>query len=280
MHRMSSGGQGSALTQASVQESHEVIAGPLASGVLILADHATNIIPAELEALGLHEEQLKRHIAYDIGIESLTRELAARLNAPAILTRFSRLVIDPNRGPDDPTLVMRIADGALIPRNARIDRDEIEQRKTRFYAPYHRAISATLDTMLQSGIVPAIVSLHSFTPVLRGVVRPWHAGILWDADPRLAVPLIHALEAEGDIIVGDNEPYDGALEGDTIDQHATARGLANALVEVRQDLIADAAGVAIWAEKLARLLKPLLAMPDMNAMIHHESRTRIRIRPR
>jgi predicted N-formylglutamate amidohydrolase len=280
MHNMSSGDESATETEARLSSSHEILAGSFQFGVLLLADHATNIIPDDLEALGLPEAQLQRHIAYDIGIDDLTRQLAARLNAPAVLSRFSRLVIDPNRGADDPTLVMRIADGALVPRNARIGHEEIERRKREFYYPYHQAISDTIDAMLLQGIVPAIVSLHSFTPVLRSIARPWHAGILWDADPRLAMPLIHALEAESDIVVGNNEPYDGALSGDTIDQHATARGLANALIEVRQDLISDSAGVAFWAEKLARLLKPLLALPDIHRIAHHESRTRIRIRPR
>ncbi len=163
--------------------------------------------------LGLPPEQLERHIAYDIGIEWLTRAMARRLGAPAILSRFSRLLIDPNRGPDDPTLVMRVADGALVPGNARIEAAEVEARKARFHAPYHGAIAAVLDAMLARGVAPVIVSLHSFTPVMKGVARPWQVGVLWDADPRLPDPLMRLLAAEGDLVVGDNEPYDGALAG-------------------------------------------------------------------
>jgi predicted N-formylglutamate amidohydrolase len=262
----------------SVSEAFEVIEAASESAVLLLADHATNIIPPEYDALGLPEAQLQRHIAYDIGIGPLTRMMAHELRACAILTRFSRLLIDPNRGADDPTLVMRTADRAFVPGNARIGAEEIKRRRERFHKPYHDAIAARLDAMLARGLVPIIVSLHSYTPVMKGIARPWHAGVLWDADPRLALPLIEALAREPDLMIGDNEPYDGALAGDTIDQHATMRGLPNALIEVRQDLIADEDGVALWAEKLTRLLKPIIAEPDMRLIRHYGSRTRDRIR--
>jgi predicted N-formylglutamate amidohydrolase len=271
------------LTEGSIESSEEeafrIVGGPRNSPFLILADHASNALPPEYGSLGLPQAQLERHIGYDIGIEPMTLRLAQCLGAPAILSRFSRLLIDPNRGADDPTLVMRIADGALIPLNARIGPEEVAARKARFYAPYHLAITRTLDAMIGSGNIPVIVSLHSFTPVMKGIARPWHAGVLWDADPRLAAPLIAALEAEGDIIVGDNEPYDGALAGDTIDQHATFRGIANALIEVRQDLIGAVEGAILWAERLARLLKPFAGEPDIRMIQHYPSRTRLRIRP-
>jgi predicted N-formylglutamate amidohydrolase len=260
-------------------EAFRIVGGRVDTGLLLLADHASNALPPEYGSLGLAEAQLERHIGYDIGIEAMTLRMAELCGAPAILSRFSRLLIDPNRGPDDPTLVMRIADGALIPLNARIDRAEVAHRLARFHSPYHAAIARTLDAMMAAGVVPVIVSLHSFTPVMKGVARPWHAGVLWDGDPRLAAPLIAALEAEGDIVVGDNEPYDGALAGDTIDQHATARGLANALIEVRQDLIGSPEGAHGWAERLVRLLKPLLADDDMRSIRHYPSRTLLRIRP-
>jgi predicted N-formylglutamate amidohydrolase len=260
-------------------DAFEIIGGPVETGAVILADHATNRLLPEYGTLGLPHSELNRHIAFDIGIDALTRRLAELLHAPAILSRFSRLLIDPNRGADDPTLVMRIADGALIPANARIGPDEIGERRRRFYDPYHHAIARTLDRMLGGGTVPVVISLHSFTPVMKGVARPWHAGILWDADPRLPVPLLKALAAISGLIVGDNEPYDGALAGDTIDQHATVRGLANALIEVRQDLISDAAGVESWAQLLAGVLKPLITIPDMRHQVQFPSRTRDRIRP-
>lgn len=231
-----------------------MIGGALASGILIVCDHASNAIPPEFGTLGLPEAELQRHIAYDIGAEGVTRGMAARLECPAVLSRYSRLLIDPNRGSDDPTLVMRVSDGAVIQGNRHLDAQSLQARIARFYAPYHNAIESAVDTFLAAGIVPVIVSMHSFTPVWKGKPRPWHAGVLWDKDPRLAVPLITALAADPELVVGDNEPYSGVLRGDTMWQHATRRGLAHALIEVRQDLISTAEGQDAWSERLARIL--------------------------
>ena len=240
----------------------ETVAGPLDAGVLLVCDHASNAIPPGYGRLGLRREALERHIAFDIGAADLTRALARRLDAPAVLSTFSRLLIDPNRGADDPTLVMRYSDGAIVPGNARIDAAEIARRRERFWAPYRQTIEATVESMLATGEPPALVSIHSFTPVWRGAARRWKVGVLWDRDDRIAKPLLEALHAEPDLGVhgvGDNEPYDGALAGDTIDAVATARGLANALIEIRQDLVDDPASAIAWAERFARWLKPILA---------------------
>lgn len=243
----------------------ETIPGDPACGVLILSDHASNAIPAEYEDLGLPKAQLERHIAYDIGAADLTRRLARDLGAPAVLTDFSRLVIDPNRGEDDPTLVMKLSDGAIVPGNARADAAEVERRLARFYRPYDRAVTAAVEAALATGRPPAIVSIHSFTPVWKGRPRPWHVGVLWDRNPALALPLLAALAAETDLVVGDNEPYRGGLPGDTVDRHATRRGLPDALVEVRQDLIADRASAEAWGTRLAGILAPLVLADPMKA---------------
>jgi predicted N-formylglutamate amidohydrolase len=258
----------------------EIIEGSTESGALILCDHASNAVPPDLGDLGLPEVEFQRHIAYDIGAAAVTRSLARRLGAPAILTRFSRLVIDPNRGRDDPTLVMRLSDGAVVPGNAGADAAEVERRIARFYEPYDEAISAAIARALAAGHPPAIVTVHSFTPIWRGWPRPWHVGILWDADDRFAKPLLEGLSAEPGLVVGDNEPYDGALAGDTVDRHATARGLANALIEIRQDLIASDEGAEEWAERFARLLAPLLADPARRGPTPHPTRTRERMHRR
>ncbi len=256
----------------------EIIEGALDSGVLILCDHASNAVPPDLADLGLPAEQFERHIAYDIGAAAVTRSLARRLQAPAILTRFSRLIIDPNRGRDDPTLVMRLSDGAVVPGNAEVDDAEVAERIARFYDPYDAAITAAIEKAMKAGHPPVVVTVHSFTPIWRGWPRPWHVGILWDADDRFARPLLDGLSAEAGLVVGDNEPYDGALAGDTVDRHATARGLANALIEIRQDLIASDEGAEEWAERFARLLKPLAAQEGLRTPKAHASRTRARLR--
>ncbi len=251
----------------------EIIEGRLDAGVLFLCDHASNALPAEYGDLGLDPMQFTRHIAFDIGAADVTRRLAKIFNAPALLTTWSRLLIDPNRGADDPTLVMRLSDGALIPRNARIDQAEVEARTRRFWRPYRDQAGALLDRMGQTGPLPAIVGIHSFTPVWKTFARPWQVGILWDSDPRLARPFIEALRTQPDLTVGDNEPYDGALEGDTMHELGTRRGLAHMLIELRQDLIGTPAHAEQWADRLAPLLAPVLADPSAHMIEHHRSRT-------
>jgi predicted N-formylglutamate amidohydrolase len=246
----------------------EVVPGALDSGALVICDHASNAIPPGYGALGLPREALQRHIAYDIGAADVTRALARMLGAPAVLSTYSRLVIDPNRGLDDPTLVMRYSDGAIVPGNAYIDAAEIALRSNRLWAPYRQEVSATVDAMIATGEPPALISIHSFTPVMRSLARPWKIGVLWDLDDRIPKPLIEAMLAEPDLRaeeVGDNEPYDGALAGDTIDEIATARGLANALIEVRQDLIAERSHAIAWAERIGRVLAPIIADPQSRA---------------
>jgi len=240
--------------------------GNLQSALLLLCDHASNAVPAEYASLGLPRQEFHRHIAYDIGAGQVTLGLAQRLGCPALLTKFSRLLIDPNRGLDDPTLIMKLSDGAIVPGNAELDDGEKTARIERYWKPYHRAIAAKIDAALAGGIVPILVSIHSFTPAWRGKPRPWHAGILWDRDPRLALPMLEGLRSEPDLIVGDNVPYHGALEGDTLNTHGTKRGLAHALVEIRQDLIALKSGVEEWVDRLARVLEPIMKDPALHAV--------------
>lgn len=232
--------------------------GDLGKGYLILCDHASNALPADYGTLGLPPAQLDRHIAYDIGAAGVTRALAGLLGVPALLTGYSRLLIDPNRGADDPTLIMRLSDGAVVPGNAAIDAAEVARRVARYYAPYHTAIDAEIDAAIALGRPPALVSIHSFTHAWRGTPRPWHATVLWDKDPRLALPLIEALRAEAGLVVGENVPYTGKLKNDSLYRHGTHRGLAHALIEIRQDLIREPPGQAAWAGRLARILSSLM----------------------
>ncbi|MCY4303185.1 MAG: N-formylglutamate amidohydrolase [Aestuariivita sp.] len=202
---------------------------------LITCDHATNTIPSDIGSgtLGLCKGDLKRHISYDIGAFGVALKLGKELKAPVLSTNFSRLIIDPNRGPQDPTLVMKLSDGTIIPSNKTVSKLEIENRKTRFYWPYDQQL-AQLCT--RQNIV--IISVHSFTRQLRGQKpRPWDIGILHTSDERIARPLIKLLSDSTKFRIGDNEPYSGHLPGDAIDRHATRLGRPNALLEIRNDLI-------------------------------------------
>ena len=248
------------LRVAAVEEdSYRILPGRADAGVILLCDHAGNALPSAYGTLGLPADQLNRHIAYDIGAAQVTQELAAALDVPAVMTRYSRLLIDPNRGRDDPTQIMRISDGAVIPGNRHLDNFERERRTRLYYDPYHRAIDRVIDACIASGTQPAILSIHSFTESWKLVARPWHVGVLWDErDERLARPLLDRFYAEGDLIVGENEPYAGQLEGDCLWQHGTCRNLVNAIIEIRQDLIRDAQDQAQWARRLCRIVGTIL----------------------
>jgi predicted N-formylglutamate amidohydrolase len=248
---------------AAEAESHRVLPGRADRGLVILCDHASNRLPAAYGTLGLDEAQLRRHIAYDIGAAAVVEHLAARLEAPAVLSRFSRLLIDPNRGADDPTLIMRLSDGAVVPGNRFLDEAERAARIARFWAPYHRAVAGVIDACCAAGVPPAVLSVHSFTESWKGVPRPWHVGILWEGDRRLAMPLLEAFRGEHDLIVGENQPYPGSYEGDSCWQHGVARGLAWAVLEIRQDLIREAEGQARWAGRVARIVESLAGRPDL-----------------
>ena len=238
--------------------SFEIVNEAGSAPLLLLCDHATRYLPRALGTLGLSEAELSRHIAYDIGVAEVARGLAERLDAPAVFNAYSRLVIDPNRSLDDPTLIPQLGDGVIVPGNRDLSRAEIQARIEGFHAPYHAAISDKLDALTARGPAPAVISVHSFTPVMKGVERPWHIGILWNLDPRLPLPLMARLRAQG-IPVGENEPYSGQDgHGHTLHVHAEPRGLANALIEIRQDLIDTHHGAAEWTIKLADSLKAVL----------------------
>jgi predicted N-formylglutamate amidohydrolase len=233
-----------------------------AAPLLLVCDHASRFLAPGLGTLGLSDAEMARHIAWDIGIAEVTRGLARRLDAPAVLSRFSRLAIDPNRALDDPTLIPQISDGVTIPGNRDLAPGDIQARIDSFHRPYHDAIERALDALVARGPAsapgPAVVSMHSFTPVIEGVERPWQIGILWDADPRLAQPLMARLRAQG-IPVGDNEPYtarDG--HGYTLFEHAMPRGLAHVLIEIRQDLIDTHHGAGVWTDRLGDSLRVVL----------------------
>ena len=263
------------LTTTNDYSPFNLVRGDRKKGLLLICDHATAAIPPSYNKLGLSDEQLSRHIAYDIGAKEVTLALAKALDVPAVLSNFSRLLIDPNRGHDDPTLMMRISDGALIPENAKADSPEVERRRQLYHAPYHQRVEDELLAIeaARNGQAAFIFSVHSFTPNWRGTPRPWEITILWDSDPRLPKPLLESLRADPKLTVGDNVPYDGALKNDCMYQHGTKMGRAHALVELRQDLIANREGAEEWAEQLAPLLKEQCNNPALNEHVFYPSRT-------
>ncbi len=248
--------------------------------LLFLCDHAGRSLPPLYGTLGLKPELFETHIAYDIGAAEVTRRLAATFGAPAVLGVWSRLLIDLNRGEDDPTLIMKLSDGSIIPGNRAVDETERARRVAAFHAPYHRAVADEIARLQASPRArasalagedavagsrasegrrgPSIISLHSFTPAWKGVRRRWEVGVLWDKDGRLAQPLLRRL-AEAGFTVGDNEPYSGALEGDTMNRHGTRNRLPHVLLEMRQDLVCDTRAARDFADRLKPILEAALA---------------------
>jgi predicted N-formylglutamate amidohydrolase len=235
------------------------------AGVLFVADHASNRIPPAMGRLGLEPDQLDRHIAYDIGSAALAERLAERFDAQAVLAGYSRLLVDLNRSLEDPSAFPEHSDGVAIPGNQALGRDDKALRVRSFYTPYRVAIDRALRGLRSRVEAPALIALHSFTPELDGRRRPWQVGLLWDKDPRIAEPLIKGLRARPEgLRVGDNEPYSGKHPADyTIDHHAEAAGLPHVSIEVRQDLIAEPAGVERWADIIESALRPILDQPGL-----------------
>ena len=262
------GREQASLVAPSLNDSYEILPGRCDAGLLLICDHAVNTLPGDYGTLGLEPSELARHIAYDIGAWGVTQRLARALDVPAIGARFSRLLIDPNRGLDDPTLIMRLSDGAVVGGNRRIDAAERDKRVRLYYEPYHQAIDGLIETCMAAGVPPVLLSVHSFTELWKGEPRPWDAAILWDRDHRFAVPLLEALRAEPGVLVGENEPYDGKLAGDCMWQHGTRRGLPHTIIEVRQDLIREDAGQALWAERIARATRAVLGRSDLAEALH------------
>ena len=225
------------------------------SPFVFLCDHAGRRIPARLNDLNVARIDLKRHIAWDIGIEGVGRALSSRINACLIMQPYSRLVIDCNRTPGSDTSILPMSDGTDIPGNQNLSAKDVAVRVREIFNPYHRKISRNLDERRDAGRPTIIVSLHSFTPVFAGIPRPWHAGVLYNRNPDLSLAMLKLLEAEGNLFVGNNEPYSVSDETDySIPVHGEQRGLSHLTIEIRQDLLADNAGQIAWAELLARLL--------------------------
>ncbi|MBI0535955.1 N-formylglutamate amidohydrolase [Roseomonas sp. KE2513] len=234
----------------------EVLNAEGASPFVLLCEHASNHIPARYGALGLPEEELARHIAWDIGAASLARRLSALLDAPLLLSAVSRLVIDLNRPPGVPTSIPERSEDTIIPGNADISPEERAARERAWFHPFHDAVTAVLDRRAAAGAATIVVGVHSFTPRFQEVDRPWHAGVLFAGAEGFGRALAAALAADPALLVGENEPYriEPGLHDYTVPVHGDSRGTEAVLIEVRQDLLGDEAGIEEWALRLVSAL--------------------------
>lgn len=246
-----------ALERENGERGHRVVAenaegrGPF----IVLCDHASNRIPREFGGLGLTDERKQSHIAWDPGALAVSRRLASRLDAPLIWPDASRLVIDCNRAHDAPDLIPETGEGQTVPGNTGIGPDERDRRIARYHVPYHRKIDELIDRRLKRGQVNALVAVHSFTPVLFGVPRPWPVGIIHDKDCSLADHVVTALKSDPDLTVGVNEPYspaDGVYH--TLSVHGDGRGIDSVMIEIRNDEIASDEKCLAWADRLSNIL--------------------------
>jgi predicted N-formylglutamate amidohydrolase len=233
------------------------------SPFFLTCDHASARIPRKLGTLGVSAEDLQRHIAWDIGAAGAAVKLADALDAFAILSGYSRLVIDCNRRPGIPQSIVRMSEATRIPGNEVVTVDEATTRARELFHPYHDRIRSELDTRRAQQRPTILISVHSFTPTFHGVTRPWHAGLLYNRDARLATELLQRLRTEHRLVIGDNEPYAVGDDTDyTIPVHGEQRGLLHVGIELRQDLVATAAGQTEWAERLARALVSIAGSGD------------------
>ncbi len=246
---------------------------PLATSALVIhCDHGGHAVPIALGNLGLADEVFGKHVAFDIGAAAVARGLSERLAATAVLARYSRLVIDANRAWGDPDAVPAVSDGLPIPKNQNLGIDDILERAGAIVLPYHHAIDAAIARVMRRGQIPVIMSVHSFTPALmnRSLAkpRPWHVGVMFSRDERLARALSSGLRARSGLIVGENQPYSGITHGYCLKLHGLAQGLPHAQIEIRQDLICTEEGQRWWSDLLAAVVEPILDHDDLKEVMH------------
>ena len=240
----------SALLGSNEPPAVEIVNAHGGSSAVLVCDHASNRVPRRLGILGIDADDLATHIGWDPGAAEVARRLSAHLDAPLVLSGYSRLVIDCNRSPRSADSIPEQSAGVPVPGNCGLPLEERETRINALFRPYHRAIARLLDGRSQRPSV--LLSIHSFTPVLNDRLRPWHIGVSYGHDPRLAALLLAALIRNGDFTVGDNEPY--PIEDDvdyTVPVHGEGRGLPSAMIEIRQDGLGTVAGALVWAARLA-----------------------------
>ncbi len=243
-------------------ESPVEVINPAGRGrVVLVCEHASSLVPPHLNGLGLPRAEIERHIGWDIGALGLALECSRLLDAPLVYARYSRLVLDVNRPVDAPDSIVESSEDTQIPGNRRLDSAERELRQRAIYAPFHAALASVVAARSATDADLAVINIHSFTPVYRGVARPWQVGVLSDTDRRLADGLLRELGFEAGLVVGDNQPYsprDRVYH--TLERHAQSQGLLSAMIEIRNDGLGSSADQHAWAQRLCRALRAALAL--------------------
>ena len=229
--------------------------------LLLLCDHASKAVPKALRDLGISEAELSRHIGWDIGGLDAAIALSEALDAPLVASGYSRLVIDCNRWPGGEGSTPEVSDDTVVPANRRLTKEQVEARAEACFWPYHREVDRLLDDMTAGGRDVCLLVMHSFTPVMKGFVRPWHVGVLWNDDPRLPAPLLAELRRDAQLVVGDNEPYSARASYEyTLNAHARSRAIPHCSLEVRQDLMSTPDDARAWGRRLAPAIEAAVAV--------------------
>jgi predicted N-formylglutamate amidohydrolase len=230
------------------------------SPILVLCEHASNHLPSRFGSLGLGPDALSSHIAWDPGALGVARLLSQALDAPLVYATVSRLVLDLNRDPAAPDSIVAVSENTVVPGNRGLDDTERARRVADVYHPFHDATARLVEERRRAGLTRAVVSVHSFTPVYRGVERPWHVGLIFARDDRMARSVERGLRREPGLVVGMNEPYSPADRVfHTLERHAEQKGVAPLMIEIRNDLIRDPDRQELWSDRLAPLLQEAVA---------------------
>lgn len=229
--------------------------------LLLLCDHASKAVPKALKGLGIPEDELSRHIGWDIGGLEAAKELSKVLDAPLVASGYSRLVIDCNRWPGGEGSIPEVSDGTPVPANHALTKEQVDARAEACFWPYHHEVDRLLGAMTAGDRRICLLVMHSFTPVMNDFERPWHVGVLWNDDPRLPEPLLAELRRDSSLVVGDNEPYSARASYEyTLAAHARPRAIPHCSLEVRQDLIGTADEARAWGRRLAPAIRSAVSI--------------------
>lgn len=247
------------INENGLPDAFEVINAEGVAPLLIACDHAANLIPDSLFGLGVDAKYLQQHIAHDIGSKQVALLLAKLLDAPLLLAKYSRLVVDLNRHLNDPSLIPECSDGVAIPGNLNLSTEMRTHRISHYFQPYHQQYQHMAKAQIAKHSRPIILALHSFTPSMNGVARPWEMGVLWNQDEVLATQLMKNLAEVTDFNIGDNQPYHAAEPlGYAQSIYSNACGVELVMLEIRQDLIANCCGQTKIAKLAYKAVAPIL----------------------